>query len=252
LISLKAPRSLHPLWAKFLEPPAATGMGGSLPSAMTTESIIRLFEESAPEYDAWFEKNRLAYESELLALQRFLVPGGRGLEIGVGTGRFAAPLGLAVGVEPAKAMAGRAQKRGIKVVMATAEALPFGSGTFHLVALVTVLCFLRDPLLALEEATRVLQPGGQILLGMLDKESPLGRRYETHRQESKFYRLARFYAVGQVLDWLQSLAYDQVEICQTIFTDLTGMTRPEPVKNGHGDGLFAVISARKRQLPGVP
>jgi len=219
---------------------------------MMTENIIRIFEESAPEYDAWFEKNRSAYESEILALKRFLAPRGRSLEIGVGTGRFAAPLGLEVGVEPAKAMAGMAQKRGIKVVMATAEALPFGSGTFHLVALVTVLCFLRDPLRALEEATRVLHPGGQILIGMLDKESPLGRLYETHQPDSKFYRLARFYAVGQVLDWLQSLAYDQVESCQTIFTDATGMTRPDPIKNGHGEGLFAVISARKRHLTGAP
>jgi len=219
---------------------------------MMTENIIRIFEEAAPEYDAWFEKHRLAYESELLALQRFLVPGGRGLEIGMGTGRFAPSLSIEVGVEPAKAMAGMAQKRGIKVVMATAEALPFGSGTFHLAAMVTVLCFLREPLQALEEATRVLQPGGQILIGMLDKESPLGRWYETHQQDSKFYRLARFYAVGQVLDWLKSLAYEQVESCQTIFTDLTKMTRPDPIKNGHGEGLFAVISARKRQLTGAP
>jgi ubiquinone/menaquinone biosynthesis C-methylase UbiE len=217
-----------------------------------TENIIQVFEESAQAYDAWFERHLSAYDSEILALQRFRAPGGRGLEIGVGTGRFAAPLGIEVGVEPARAMAGIAQKRGIKVVMATAEALPFGPAAFHLAAMITILCFLRDPFRALVEATRVLRPGGQILIGMINKESPLGRLYETHQQDSKFYRLARFYAVNQVLDWLESLAYGNVEICQTIFTDPDEMTRPDPVKNGHGEGVFTVISARKGRLAGGP
>ena len=66
---------------------------------------IQIFEESAQEYDAWFERQRPVYASELLALKRFIAPAGLGLEIGVGTGRFAVPLGLQVGVEPAAAMA---------------------------------------------------------------------------------------------------------------------------------------------------
>jgi ubiquinone/menaquinone biosynthesis C-methylase UbiE len=211
---------------------------------------IQVFETSAQEYDAWFDKNQSAYESEIAALKRFLIPGGRSLEIGVGTGRFAAPLGIQVGVEPARAMAGIAQKRGINVILATAEALPLGSASFHLVALVTVLCFLRDPVRALEEATRVLRPGGQLLIAMIDKESPLGRQYESHQQESKFFRLARFYTVNQVLAWLQELGYGKIAVCQTIFTDPAALTRPEPVKDGHGAGVFAVLAARREWSQG--
>jgi SAM-dependent methyltransferase len=76
---------------------------------------MQVFETSAQEYDAWFDRHRAVYESELLALKRVIAPGGLGLEIGVGTGRFAAPLGIAVGVEPAAAMADMAWGRGIKV-----------------------------------------------------------------------------------------------------------------------------------------
>jgi hypothetical protein len=50
---------------------------------------------------------------------------GTGVEIGVGTGRFAEPLGIRVGVEPSKAMRQVAQKRGIEVIDGVAQVLPF-------------------------------------------------------------------------------------------------------------------------------
>ena len=54
------------------------------------------FEIHHRRYEAWFEQHAAAYASELLALRPFvpLEGRGRGLEIGVGTGRFAAPLGV--------------------------------------------------------------------------------------------------------------------------------------------------------------
>jgi len=204
-----------------------------------------VFEEFAEEYDVWFDRNRFVYESEILALKKFLVPGVRGLEIGVGTGRFAVPLGIEVGVEPAEAMAIIAQRRGIKVFRAVAEALPFRRESFGLVVMVTVICFLRDPFRSLVEATRVLKPGGQIIIGMIDKDSLWGRSYEAHKQESKFYRQARFYSVSKALAWLEELAFKNVEICQTIFKDLQAIDSLEPVRKGHGEGVLAVVSARK-------
>jgi ubiquinone/menaquinone biosynthesis C-methylase UbiE len=205
---------------------------------------ILVFEALAERYDAWFERHPWAYQSEILALKTFLAPHVRGLEIGVGTGRFAVPLGIEAGVEPAAAMAAMAHRRGIKVNRAVAEALPFRRNSFDLVAMITVICFLRDPFLALTEATRVLKPGGQILLGMIDRDSPLGQSYEAHKQESEFYRWARFYAVSQAVGWLEKLAYEKLETCQTIYHDLSGLTDLEPVSRGHGQGAFVVISAR--------
>ena len=65
--------------------------------------MIEIFEQSAQEYDAWFDRHQAVYQSELLAVKAFLPTAGRGLEIGVGTGRFAGPLGIGTGVEPAPA-----------------------------------------------------------------------------------------------------------------------------------------------------
>jgi SAM-dependent methyltransferase len=120
---------------------------------------IQVFEELAQEYDAWFEKYPLVYQSELLALRKLLPATPRSLEIGVGTGRFAAPLGIALGVEPARAMAAIAGKRGVHVCVALAESLPFADRAFAVVLMVTVICFLPDPVRALGEALRILEPG---------------------------------------------------------------------------------------------
>jgi len=106
-----------------------------------------VFNHSALEYDDWFVRNEMAYRSELAAVKAFLPLSSRGLEIGVGTGRFAAPLGIEVGVEPARAMAAIARNRGIKVLEAYAEELPFKNESFDFVLMVTVLCFLADSFL---------------------------------------------------------------------------------------------------------
>jgi SAM-dependent methyltransferase len=206
---------------------------------------ISVFAAAAQEYDAWFDRNRAVYESEIMALQRFLPPPQGGLEIGVGTGRFAVPLGLQVGVEPAKSMADLALRRGITVVRAVAEALPFQDASFGLAVIVTVLCFLPAPFLAMREAARILKPGGRLIIGMIDQNSPLGRRYEAHKMESAFYRHAHFYPVSQVLDWMATLPFRRIQTCQTLFRDLGEMTGLEPVRDGHGAGGFVVIAAER-------
>jgi SAM-dependent methyltransferase len=206
---------------------------------------IEVFETWAREYDDWFAQNPLGYESEVRALKSLAGPCRRGLEVGVGTGRFAVPLGIAVGIEPAGAMAARARARGVQVIQGLAEALPLARSSFDLVAIITALCFFREPFLALTEATRVLASPGQMLIGMIDRDSPLGRLYEAKRLQSKFYRDARFYGVRQVLAWLRDLGYIDERVCQTIFRGLAEITSLEPVQAGFGAGGFVVISARK-------
>jgi SAM-dependent methyltransferase len=204
-----------------------------------------VFNHSAREYDDWFVRNEMAYRSELAAVKAFLPLRGRGLEIGVGTGRFAGPLGIEVGIEPAKAMAAIARQRGIKVLEAYAEALPFEDASFDFVLMVTVLCFLADPFQAWREATRVLKPRGRLIIGLIDPDSPLGRAYEASKEKSKFYRQAKFHPVGQVLKWLADLDYNKLKTCQTIFQDAATVMVPKPVKEGHGEGVFVVIAGEK-------
>lgn len=61
--------------------------------------------------EAWFSRHQAAYLSELFVVRALLPWEGKGLEIGVGTGRFAAPLGVEVGVDPSKEMLAYAFKR---------------------------------------------------------------------------------------------------------------------------------------------
>jgi len=203
------------------------------------------FEKYAQEYDDWFTRHKMVYDAELAAVAALMPGTGHGLEIGVGTGRFAGPLRIRIGVEPAWAMARMAQSRGIQVISGDAQALPIKAASCDFILLITVLCFLTDPVLALREATRVLKPHGRLIIGLIDPESPLGRSYEAKKERSRFYRQATFHRVRQVLHWLGELGYHDPEIRQTIFHDLPDVTAPEPVRAGYGEGTFVVLAAEK-------
>jgi ubiquinone/menaquinone biosynthesis C-methylase UbiE len=207
---------------------------------------IEIFEKHAVEYDKWFEENEAIYKSEILALKDLVPREGIGLEVGVGTGRFAAPLGIRIGVEPARAMADMARKRGIKVHETRAEALPFDDESFDFVLMATIICFLEDPLLALEEAKRVLKPSGLIIIGMIDRNSPLGKDYEIRKLTSRFYKYANFRSADQVLNWLKGLDFDCIAIRQTLFRNRKEIDSIEPSEVGHGKGAFVAIAAKKK------
>ena len=74
----------------------------------------------------------------------------------MGSGRFAAPLGIQVGVDPSPAMLALAAAHGIAVVAGTAENLPFPPACFEYALIVTTLCFVDSPARMLAEAHRVL------------------------------------------------------------------------------------------------
>lgn len=50
-------------------------------------------DRNALEYDRWFDRHKGAFLSGSMALKPFILEGVDGLEVGVGTGRFAAELG---------------------------------------------------------------------------------------------------------------------------------------------------------------
>ena len=148
-------------------------------------------------------------------------------------------------MEPARGMALLAKERGIEVCIGVAEALPFASRTFDFLLFVTVLSFLQDPPRALQEARRVLRPRGHLVIGMIDRTSHLGRSYEAKKSSNKFYRRAHFCSTTEALELLKGAGFSPFRICQTVFRDPTDAKGPEPVKEGHGEGGFVAISARK-------
>ncbi|MBM4146335.1 MAG: class I SAM-dependent methyltransferase [Nitrospira sp.] len=206
---------------------------------------IDVFDKYSDEYDEWFDVHPWVYKSELEAVRKLLPQNGRGVEIGAGTGRFSIPFGIAVGVEPSKAMSDIARSRGMTIYDAKAENLPFDDNTFDFALMVTTICFLDDPQQALKEIRRILRPDGKIIIGMLDKDSPLGKLYEAKKEESKYFKYANFYSVNQVLEWLRVSGFNDLHILQTIFHKPDSINVLEPIRGGHGEGLFVVISAHK-------
>jgi SAM-dependent methyltransferase len=103
------------------------------------------FDQYADQYDKWFENNQAIFQTELEAIRQ-LIPSNNleGIEVGVGSGKFAAPLGIKVGIEPSMEMAVKAEKLGIEVWKSVAEKLPFTDARFDFVLMVTVLCFVDD------------------------------------------------------------------------------------------------------------
>lgn len=206
------------------------------------------FDRYAEEYDAWYEKCKPAYESELLALRAFLSENPeklKALEIGAGTGRFASALGLGLGLEPARAMAELARQRGLEIVLGVAEFLPFKREQFDLVLIVTALAFFENPNQALREARRILKPGGQLIVGILDRDSPQGRCLESGNKKGRFSSKAHFLSTVEVSEYLAELGFEKPESYQTLFKQPEKVREIEIPEKGHGRGWFAVLSARK-------
>lgn len=205
---------------------------------------IAPFERFHQRYDNWFDRHQGAYLSELLAIRALLPCEGRGLEIGVGTGRFAAPLGIQVGIDPATEMLDYARARDVTVVRAVGESLPFVNAAFDHVLIVTTVCFVDDPKAMLCEARRVLQPNGELIVGLIDRESPLGKHYLAHQAENLFYRKATFYSAGEVTSLLVEAGFGTFDWVQTLFTPLSEVQDIQAISKGTGRGAFLAVRAR--------
>ena len=206
---------------------------------------ISPFEKYADRYEEWFEKNRWVYEAELQAVKAMIPARGRGLEIGVGTGRFAKPLGIRNAVEPSKRMRDFAQKRGIRTLNGVAEELPFEDSAFDFVLMVTTVCFLDDIGKALIEAHRVLCDGGVLIIGFVDRNSQMGKIYLKRQQENVFYKDATFLSVDELIEQMNQAGFRKLTFNQTIFGTLAETAEDEAVKPGHGEGSFVVIRGSK-------
>jgi len=204
---------------------------------------VASFEAHHQRYEAWFENHEAAYISELLALRPFLPWVGRGIEIGVGSGRFAAPLGVQVGVDPSAAMLAHAAARGIEVAEGVAEKLPFAAGSFDHALVVTTICFVDSPKRMLAEARRVLKPGGRLVIGFIDRASAMGQDYLAHQAENVFYREATFYSADEVARLLQVGGFAISAWGQTLAHPLPETHEIEPLRAGRGQCAFVVVAA---------
>jgi SAM-dependent methyltransferase len=184
----------------------------------------RVFEEHAADYDRWFDDNAGIYRTQLRLLSMAVPTQGHGLEVGVGSGLFAAPLGIRCGLDPALPLAKMAKGRGVDVAIGVGEHLPYRSGSFDYALMMTVICFLDDVAKVVGEVYRVLVPSGIIVVGFLERDGEIFQHYCEEPVKGRFLRHARFRSFEDVLRDLRMPGFLAVEVIvrQHGFCVLTG------------------------------
>jgi SAM-dependent methyltransferase len=210
----------------------------------------RLFDREAHRYDAWYDtaEGSALYQAELVTLCPLVTESSSPrLEVGVGSGRFAAELGIEYGVDVAVEPLLIARAREVQVAVAAGEALPFRDRVFGSVVFVFTLCFVDDPQQVVREARRVLAPGGTLILGVVPADGPLGRHYQRLGEEGhRIYRHATFYSRDDLAALLDSADLVRERARSALFRVTESKIEAGDVVAGHHpDAGFLVISARK-------
>ncbi|HVP97378.1 class I SAM-dependent methyltransferase [Methanoregula sp.] len=147
-------------------------------STAKREKIQQHYDEIADVYDLHYDHPRgRTYHTRISRhVMEALPRGGALLDIGCGTGLFVEKYlhhgGTATGIDLSRNMIERARRRCgcCDFVLATGESIPFGDNSFDAIASLLVFSYVRDPQAMLEEAYRVLRPGGAISICTLGKK----------------------------------------------------------------------------------
>jgi len=208
-------------------------------------ALTKPFDENIEQYENWFIENEFVYQSELNAIKTLIPSDKKGIEIGIGSGLFAKPLGIKDGIEPSAKMRKLAQKRGLHVIGGVGEELPLSSEIYDFALMVTTICFLDDVSKSFKEIKRILKPHGSFIIAFVDKDSPLGKVYQKHKNENLFYRSATFYSTEDVKKLLTNHRFRINKIVQTVFGDLSKINSTHKNMEGYGKGGFVCIEAKK-------
>jgi methionine biosynthesis protein MetW len=162
-------------------------------------------------------------------LKQHIDPGLRVLDVGCGDGLAAGSVlrdqGDYVGVDVSENAVREAKEHGFDVgVIEDAESLPFGDNEFDAVVSLEVIEHLLFPLRAVQEATRVLKPGGAMLLTtpntaywrlridmlLLGKWNPLGDTLAV--QEPWRDPHVRFFTIGSLRKMLEATGLESIYV----------------------------------------
>ena len=205
------------------------------------------FNNHVAEYEEWYKKYPYVFKSEVAAI-KVLMPKGEnihGIEVGLGTGRFAKALGIKEGIEPSVNMRAVAEKKKIFVMNAVAEKLPYKSLRFDFVLMNFCISYFADVQEAFKEAFRVLKRKGCLIVGFIDKNSRIGKYYEDKKPNSIFYKHANFYSVNKVEEELKKVGFKELQFSQTLFHALDKTDSTETPLPGYGKGSYVLIKAVK-------
>lgn len=139
------------------------------------DHLVDFFDQIAPDYDKWAQGQHGRVASRLVELAQ-PVKGEHALDVGTGTGLVAQEVarrvkpGTVIGIDLSDRMLSIARARkspNTQYLGMAAEHLVFKPATFDLVTMGEALTYLADPFAALDEAHRVLRPGGRLAVSCL-------------------------------------------------------------------------------------
>ncbi|MFA4825633.1 MAG: methyltransferase domain-containing protein [Methanoregula sp.] len=175
-----------------------------------------IFDRFADDYDEWFDANKDIYAAQTGSLRRYIPGTDNGLEIGVGSGRFACRLGIRHGLDPSLRLLAMARERGVETVLGKGEFLPYRSGTFSCILMMTVICFLDDVARSFREACRVIRPGGTLIVAFLEKDGEVALRERAREPAGRFLHYAEFLTAEQVMAALTYAGFSGVGVRENL------------------------------------
>jgi len=207
----------------------------------------KVYHERAKEYDSWFE-NSLLFDIETAAVQALNIPTEPpALEIGVGPGRFAEALQSGFGIDPAFAPLKISRTRKVAVCQAIGEALPFRNKTFTRVSLFFTLCFVQNPAKVFQEANRVLQNKGHLVIGFVPVSSRWGQNLQQKKEDGHpFYEHASFLELENVTTLLAEHGFSLTGSVSSLYQapgEVSQMESPQSLLDENAG--FIVIAAQK-------
>jgi ubiquinone/menaquinone biosynthesis C-methylase UbiE len=188
--------------------------------------IVDTFNRYAADYDRWFDANPEIFASQSALLHTIIPEEGTGLEVGVGSGRFASSLGIRHGIDPSPDLLTMARNRGVETVLGAGEFLPYRPAVFDYLLMMTVICFIEDIDRSFHEAFRVIRSRGTLIIGFLEKGGEVALPEQARHQGGRFLQHAVFRSVDAVMTALRT----------------AGFSRCTLVENLHG---FCIIIAQK-------